>query len=219
MESTLEFARDVFAGFLGRVPTTKPNGSLRSNRERPNASAAPRHSRPRQQSGVGGQPTGKALAAAASAGKTRCYDTGASQGMSTPDEANPPKKGKLINIQTGNDVISSDLWSEVEFAPGKFMRHVVLPSTANTVSVGEVNRDHGLSFQWIEPSSLGEVGETFLSKAVSGHQTIEGRFEIMPLKVQSLTPERHDKDSTHVISLKHCLTASCRFRCPNLKGL
>ena len=91
-----------------------------------------------------------------SPGTVRCYDTGASQGM---DEEGPGAyDGEKIPIQTGNDIVTSHRWRRVEIAPGTFMRHIVLPHTARTVSIGDLNAQCGVGFKWIEPDRKGNPG-------------------------------------------------------------
>ena len=68
------------------------------------------------------------------------------------------------------------------------MQHIVLPDTPPTVSVGEINHKLGVGFQWLEPSS-DKAGEVSVSKRVTGHEVIEGKFELWPLIAKSCTPE------------------------------
>ena len=97
----------------------------------------------------GGLPLPKAMSGTSipRVGNVRCFDTGASQGMMIREEDYPPVYGPITTINTGNGPVTSKLWADVEVAPGKYMRHLVLPDTAPTVSVGELNQQHGLAFQ------------------------------------------------------------------------
>ena len=76
-------------------------------------------------------------------GNTRCFDTGASQGMMKREEDFPPFQGPKISIETGNSDVTSNLWANVEIAPGRSMHHIFLPD----------NHKLGVAFQWLEPSS------------------------------------------------------------------
>ena len=86
-------------------------------------------------------------------GNTRCFDTGATQGMMIREADYPAYQGPKVMIGTANGDVPSDHWSDVEIAPGRFMKHIVLPDTPATVSVGEINHKLGVGFQWLEPSS------------------------------------------------------------------
>ena len=127
----------------------------------------------------------------------------------------PAYKGPEITILTGNSEVTSNLWANVEIAPGRFMQHILLPDTPPTVSVGEINPKLGVAFQWLEPSS-DKAGEVFVSKCVTGHEVIEGKFELWPLIVKYYTPERHDLDPIFTVNLHHCKTPGCKCGLPKL---
>ena len=63
------------------------------------------------------------------------------------------EKGKLLELYPEK---------EREESPAKTMEHVVLPLTAQTVSIGEVNKHHGIGYRRPEPSGVHETGETFM---------------------------------------------------------
>ena len=90
------------------------------------------------------------------------------------------------------------------------MRHAVLPATAATVSVGETNRDYGVTFQWLEPTTE-PTWEVFSSLSLGGHQTVQGMHE--------LWPERSDQDAIVRMKLDHCLTANCDCGKPKMNDL
>ena len=85
----------------------------------------------------------------------RIWDTGASQGM--VDKAVVSSKnafvGDEISICTGNGTISSKRYERCEIAPGVNQVHVALPNTANTVSMGSINTECRVGFQWLQPLS------------------------------------------------------------------
>ena len=116
--------------------------------------------------------------------------------------------GKQIATQTRNDVVISNRWRKVEVAPNTFMDHVVLPLTAKTVSVGELNAKHGIAYRWLEPHSSGAPGESAMIKTAAGH-VLQGTFEVWPLSILALMPERQDQDPIIVADLHHCSTQSC----------
>ena len=148
-------------------------------------------------------------------GNARCFDTGATQGMMIREKDFLPYKGPEITILTGNSDVTSNLWANVEIAPGRLMQHVVLPDTPPTVSVGRINHKLGVAFQWLEPSS-DKAGEVFVAKRVTGHEVIEGKFELWPLIVKYYTPERHDLDPIFSVNLHHCNSPECKCGLPKL---
>ena len=103
----------------------------------------------------------KALAAREKQGQVptldllRIWDTGASQGM--VDKAVVSSKnaftGDEVSICTGNGTISSRKYENCEIAPGVRQVHVSLPNTANTVSLGSINSECHVGFQWLQPLS------------------------------------------------------------------
>ena len=83
------------------------------------------------------------------------WDAGASQGM--VDKAVVSSKnafiGDEVSISTGNGTISSKRYERCEIAPGVPQVHVALPNTANTVSMGSINTECRVGFQWLQPLS------------------------------------------------------------------
>ena len=83
----------------------------------------------------------------------RIWDTGASQGM--VDKAVVSSKnafvGDEISVCTGNGTVSSKRYERCDFAPGVSQVHVALPNTANTVSMGSINTECRVGFQWLQP--------------------------------------------------------------------
>ena len=138
----------------------------------------------------------------------RCYDTGATQGMDL--EGPGAHDAEPITIQTGNDTITSHRWRSVEVAPGKTLKHIVLPATARTVSIGDLNQSFDIGFKWLQPERIGTPGEVCMMKAIDGHEVVQGNFELWPLRVSQLTPERRDSDEITTTSLNHCATPSCK---------
>ncbi len=51
-------------------------------------------------------------------------------------------------------------------APGLTQKHVALPATANTVSIGSLNVESQVGFQWLQPLSQ-ETGCSFGFQALS----------------------------------------------------
>ena len=150
-----------------------------------------------------------------SPGTVLCYDTGASQGMDV--EGPSAYNGDEISIQTGNDIVTSHRWRRVEIAPGTFTQHVVLPHTARTISIGDLNTQCRVGFKWIEPDRKGSPGECAMFKSLDeGHEVLSGKFEIWPLGISALTPERKDDDKIIVANLNHCATPSCSCNLPKL---
>ena len=114
--------------------------------------------------------------------------------MIIPEDEYPAQRGEKVTIRTGNNTISSDLWSAVQVSPGQTMGHIVLQATDGTVSVGGLNRKHGFAFSWLEPTDQ-PTGEVVNSLSLGGHQVAEGLFELWPMAQSALTPERSDDDA------------------------
>ncbi len=54
---------------------------------------------------------------------------------------------------TGNGTVNSKRYERCEIAPGVSQVHVALPNTANTVSLGSINTECRVGFQWLPPLS------------------------------------------------------------------
>ena len=74
--------------------------------------------------------------------------------------------GSRVTIHTGNGIVNSTKYEKVEVAPGITQVHVALPATANTVSLGGINADCKVGFQWMQPLSH-EIGCSFGFQAIS----------------------------------------------------
>ena len=85
----------------------------------------------------------------------RIWDSGASQGMTDRSQVASAAlvKGKRITIHTGTGSVSSTMYESVVVAPGLAPTHVALPATANTVSIGSLNVQCQVGFQWLQPLS------------------------------------------------------------------
>ena len=98
----------------------------------------------------------------------RIWDSGASQGMT--DKAQISSKssftGDSITVHTGNGIVNSTRYEKVEVAPGISQVHVALPHTANTVSLGGINQECKVGFQWMQPLSH-NIGCSFGFQAIS----------------------------------------------------
>ena len=70
------------------------------------------------------------------------------------------QKDKRIVIHSGNGPVSSSLYERVVVAPGLVQTHVALPAAANTVSLGSLNVECQVGFQWLQPLSR-ETGCSF----------------------------------------------------------
>ena len=83
----------------------------------------------------------------------RIWDSGASQGMTDRSQVSTDAslKGERILTHTGNGPVSSTLYERVTVAPGLARVHVALPATANTVSLGSINVECKVGFQWLQP--------------------------------------------------------------------
>ena len=92
----------------------------------------------------------------------RIWDSGASQGMTDRSQVSTDAslKGERIVLHTGNGPVSSSLYERVTVAPGLAQVHVALPATANTVSLGSINVECKVGFQWLQPLSR-ETGCSF----------------------------------------------------------
>ena len=122
-----------------------------------------------------------------------------------------------ITTQTGNDTVTSERWRIAEVAPGTKLKHIVLPATARTVSIGDLNQSHDIGFRWLQPHRNGEPGEACMIKAKAGaHEIVSGLFELWPLRVTALTPERRDDDQIVTARLHHCATPGCSCKLPKL---
>ena len=98
----------------------------------------------------------------------RIWDTGASQGMTDHAQVSSDASfsGDRIVIHTGNGSVSSTSYERVTVAPGISQVHVALPATANTVSLGGINVECKVGFQWLQPLSR-ETGCSFGFQAIS----------------------------------------------------
>ena len=98
----------------------------------------------------------------------RIWDSGASQGMTDMSlvSSDARVKGESITTHTGNGPMSSTSYERVVVAPGLEQTHVALPSTANTVSLGSLNEECQVGFQWLQPLSR-KTGCTFGYQAIS----------------------------------------------------
>ena len=90
----------------------------------------------------GGLPLPKALAGTSGPKieNTWCFDTGASQGIMIPEDDYPTLQGLTKSISAGNGTVTFNLYSDIEVAPGKFMRHTFFTDTAPIVSTGQLNQ-------------------------------------------------------------------------------
>ena len=109
-------------------------------------------------------------------------------------------KAKHIAIHTGNGPVSSSLFERVVVAPGLEQTHVALPATANTVSLGSLNAECQVGFQWmqslsrarlaIKPFPLPALTHPFLLKFLLPHllQLLPSMYLPIPLsRVQFIT--------------------------------
>ncbi len=71
------------------------------------------------------------------------------------DKAQISSKGSFswdaIEVHTGNGVVKASRYERCEVAPGISQVHVALPHTANTVSLGGINQECKVGFQWLPP--------------------------------------------------------------------
>ena len=74
--------------------------------------------------------------------------------------------GKRIAIFTGNGPVSSSMYELAVVAPGLTQKHIALPATANTVSIGSLNVESQVGFQWLQPLSR-KTGCSFGFQALS----------------------------------------------------
>ena len=160
----------------------------------------------------------------------RIWDTGASQGM--VDKAVVSSKnsfvGGEITVHTGNGTVNSKRYERCEIAPGVSQVHVALPHTANTVSLGSVNSECRVGFQWLQPLSQ-SIGCAFGYQAIAptdvdasvhaqlcsssssssssikqGSIHYDGLFRFFPCRIASRTPERLDSDPVLTLCLSCC---------------
>ena len=98
----------------------------------------------------------------------RIWDSGASQGMTDRSfvSSDASVKGKKITIHTGNGPVISDIYESVMVSPGLVQTNVALPATANTVSIGSLNVECKVGFQWLQPLSH-DTGCSFGFQALS----------------------------------------------------
>ena len=98
----------------------------------------------------------------------RIWDSGASQAMTDRSlvSSDASVKGKRITIHTGNGSLSSTMYESVVVAPGLTQTPVALPATASTVSIGSLNVECQVGFQWLQPLSH-ETGCSFGFQALS----------------------------------------------------
>ena len=66
-----------------------------------------------------------------------------------------PRKGPLIQIETGAGIVKTSHYEHAALPPDVSMEHVVLPKTAATAPLGDLNRVAKLRFMWPEPSEWG----------------------------------------------------------------
>ena len=109
---------------------------------------------------------------------TRCYDSGATFGMTNVADAKGIVKGIMISIETGNGIIATDQYEVAQLSPNVTSRHVVLRGTSITASLGDLNKNESLAFQWLDPDVDGECGRPLLQRALDdkSHVVIQGAF-------------------------------------------
>ena len=149
---------------------------------------------------------------------TRCFDTGATQGMSKTSETARTEVGPTVTIETGAGPVTTNLYEIAQLTPDISMKHVCMPSTSHTVSIGDLNRRRGYAYHWEEPVDNNRCGETYVLKSLDeySHTVIHGWHEVWPLKVTVQTPEREDSDPIHKILLHHCATPKCKCKLPKM---
>ena len=114
----------------------------------------------------------------------RCYDTGATQGMTNRNDVDPSKleTGPKLRIETGNGIVSSNLYEQaVLCAQGAEVvsKNIVLDNTSNTASIGSLNSQLGFGYVWQEPRRIGENGCTYMikSRGAGAHSVVTGLHE------------------------------------------
>ena len=84
--------------------------------------------------------------------ETRIWGSGASKGMTnTEDAIGIEIPGPHTKISTGAGVITAKKWYKERLPIGD-MVHIGLEKTANTVSAGQANAEHGIATSWMEPA-------------------------------------------------------------------
>ena len=142
-------------------------------------------------------------------------------------------KGKKIIIHTGNGPVISDMYESTVVADGLAQNHVALPCTANTVSIGSLNVECKVGFQWLQPLSH-DTGCSFGFQALSptdldahlleqisssskyvssnslkqGTMHYDGLFKLFPCRIAARTPERLDSDPVLIVALSCCASPS-----------
>ena len=111
--------------------------------------------------------------------KRRIWDTGASKGMSHIDSAvGKEMPGPSSSVSTGAGIVQTSAWFKERLPHGESM-HVGMAETADTISAGQANMEHGVETLWIEPGSTpaDRPGQCILRKRAPGkfsHVVIEG---------------------------------------------
>ena len=147
--------------------------------------------------------------------KRRIWDTGASKGMSHIDSAvGKEMPGPSSSVSTGAGIVQTSAWFKERLPHGESM-HVGMAETADTISAGQANMEHGVETLWIEPGSTpaDRPGQCILRKRVPGkfsHVVIEGSHQILLPDVVANTPEVADDDSFMQVTGKFCVTPGCK---------
>ena len=98
----------------------------------------------------------------------RIWDSGASQGMTDRSKVSSAASihGKRLTIFTGNGPVTSSMYDIAVVAPGLTQKHIALPAIDNTVSIGSLNVESQVGFQWLQPLSR-KTGCSFGFQALS----------------------------------------------------
>ena len=81
--------------------------------------------------------------------RVRVWDSSASRGMTKVDKAVGARiPGPSVKVSTGNKVVQSASWYAEDLPHGKSM-HIGLEHTADTISAGQANSEHGIGASWL----------------------------------------------------------------------